>query len=96
MIELTMISTEEELKEFTGLTHKGLWNAGFDLDDWDVCFVSSTRLVGPPTDDDIEYGYMYGKPIDDAYWLIRRMEGYYIGFKEVQYKGNYFYTVYHA
>ena len=96
MIELKMISTEEDLIKETGLTRDELWDAGFNLDDWDTCFVSETRLVEEATKGDYEYGYEYGEPIDDAYWLIRRMEGYCEGLREVNYAGKYYYTVYHS
>lgn len=96
MIELKMIATEEDLKRETGLDHDGLWDVGFNLDDWDVCFVSKVRLVEEPDEEDRDYGYEYGEPIDDAYWLIRRMESWCVGFEEVVYDGKYYYTAYHS
>ena len=92
MIELTMISTEKKKKKETGLTHDELWDAGFDLDDWDVCFASNVRLVEECTDDD---GSEYYEPIDEAYWLVRQMEYYCVGYDEVEYSGKYYYTVHH-
>ena len=48
MYNLTMFNTEEELCELTGLSSdnycKALWEAGFDLDDWDVGFCSEEPL----------------------------------------------------
>ena len=48
MIELKMITTREDLRKITGLPSdnhdKALWDAGFNLDDWDVCFVSDVEL----------------------------------------------------
>ena len=33
MVNLKMITTEKELREETGLSHEGLWDAGFNMDD---------------------------------------------------------------
>lgn len=44
MIALKMISAESDLQKETGLNHDGLCDAGFYLDDWDVCFVSEKPL----------------------------------------------------
>ena len=38
MYKLTLFTTEDELSELTGLDHDGLWEHGFDLDDWDFGF----------------------------------------------------------
>ena len=89
-----MITTEKELREETGLSHDGLCDAGFNLDDWDVCFVSDTRLIRDMRDD--SDGYEYVEPIDDAYWLVRRMEDYCVGYEETVYQEKYYYTVHHA
>lgn len=45
MLNLKMITKEEDLTKLTGLDHDNLWNEGFDLDDWDVCFVSDRKLT---------------------------------------------------
>ena len=43
---VTFFDTREDLRELTGLPgddyDKALWDAGFDLDDWDWGFVSDT------------------------------------------------------
>ena len=48
MIELKMLTSREDLREITGLPSdnhdEALWEAGFNLDDWDVCFVSDVPL----------------------------------------------------
>lgn len=38
MTDITLFNTEKELSELTGLDHKELWDAGFNLDDWDWGF----------------------------------------------------------
>lgn len=49
MIDLKMLTTREDLRKITGLPSdnhdKALWDAGFNLDDWDVCFVSDIPLT---------------------------------------------------
>lgn len=89
MISLKMTSKREDINEWTGLTDDELWEAGFDLDDWDVCFESDVRLVG-----DIEEGW--SEPKNDAWWLVRTMDNYCVGYKEVEYNGKWYYTVHHS
>lgn len=42
MIDLVMFNTVEDLAKLTGLStdnhNQALWDAGFDLDDWDLGF----------------------------------------------------------
>ena len=38
MVNVTIFDTSEELEQLTGLTHKELWENGFNLDDWDWGF----------------------------------------------------------
>ena len=84
MIELKMLTSREDLRKITGLPSdnhdEALWDAGFNLDDWDVCFVSDV-----PLEED-----------DDAYWLLMRMESYCVGYEHVEYGGKYFYIAYHS
>lgn len=37
---VTFFHTEEQLTALTGLSHDALWEAGFNLDDWDFGFVT--------------------------------------------------------
>lgn len=41
---LVYFKTEEELIKLTGLNHEGLWDNGFDLDDWDFGFAYDIRF----------------------------------------------------
>lgn len=97
MIDLRMISTREDLISETGMTADELWDAGFDLDDWDVCFVSNVRLIEPCDEyDEDGFPIWEPEPIDDAYWLVMRMETYCVGYDEVMHDGKWYYTVHHA
>ena len=53
MIELKMLTSREDLRKITGLPRdnhdEALWDVGFNLDDWDVCFVSDVPLEGTMT-----------------------------------------------
>lgn len=99
MIDLKMITTREELREITGLSSdnhdEALWNAGFNLDDWDVCFVSDVPLTNRngwdyPTED------AWDIPIEDARWLVNQMECYCVGYEHTKYNGKHYYMVYHS
>lgn len=89
MINLRITDNREDIRKWTGLPSdnydEALWNAGFDLDDWDMCIESDVRLV-----DD------YGNSQTDAWWLVNQMEGYCCGYNEVEYNGKWYYTVHHA
>ena len=97
MIELKMLTTREDLCKITGLPsdnhYNALWKAGFDLDDWDVCFVSDIPLTVPEIDED---EHEWDEPIEDAYWLVRRMEDYCCGYSHTEYNGMHYYMVYHS
>ena len=85
MIELKMLTSREDLRKITGLPSdnhdEALWDAGFNLDDWDVCFVSDV-----PLDEDN----------DDAYWLLMQMDSYCVGYEHVEYGGKHYYIAYHS
>lgn len=93
MIELKMLTTEDDLQKVTGLTHDELWEQDFDLDDWDVCFVSDIPLTDTDRDED---DYCWEEPIEDAHWLIYRMENYCVGYEHTEYNGKHYYMVYHS
>ena len=44
MVNIVMYTKPEELEQLTGLSHDKLWDAGFDLDDWDVGFQSDKEI----------------------------------------------------
>lgn len=49
MKTVTFFNTIAELKQLTGLKHRGdLWSVGFNLDDWDWGFVSDTPWTNEP------------------------------------------------
>lgn len=60
MIQLTWFESEKDLQALTGLDHDELWDAGFDLDDWDFGFVTDSILdVGEYMDMNFKCGYYY-------------------------------------
>lgn len=80
MIGLKMFSTEKELSILTGLNHDELWDAGFNLDDWDVGFQTDIELTRK----------------DGAMWLVNQMDNYCVGYEHNEYKGKHYYIVYHS
>lgn len=97
MIELKMLTTREDLRKITGLSSdnydEALWEAGFNLDDWDVCFVSNVPLTIHKED---EYGDEWEEFVDDAYWLLTQMDNYCVGYEYVEHDGKHFYIAYHS
>ena len=47
MVNIVMYTKPEELEQLTGLSHDELWDAGFNLDDWDVGFQCDKPLDSP-------------------------------------------------
>lgn len=93
MINLTMFSTEEDLIELTGLTHDELLANDFNLDAWDVGFVSDVPLTVTRRNDDDEDGGEYEETVSCADWLVRQMEAYCVGYEHVEFKGRHYYLV---
>lgn len=91
MIELKMLTTREDLRKETGLPgdnyDEALWDAGFNLDDWDVCFVSDVPL----TDEDGDCS-----PYSEAWWLILKLECHCVGYEHVEHDGKHYYIAYHS
>ena len=96
MINLRMTDNREDIRKWTGLSGDNhdiaLWEVGFNLDDWDVCFESDIRLFKEYTED----GETWIEPISEAWWLANRMDQYCVGYNEVEYNGKWYYTVHHA
>ena len=92
MIDLKMFSSEKELSILTGLDHEELWDAGFNLDDWDVGFQSDIELTRIEHD---RYD-TWTTSIDVAWWLVNQMDNYCVGYKHNEYKGKHYYMVYHS
>lgn len=93
MINLTMFTTEEDLMKLTGLSRDELWDNDFNTDDWDVGFVSDVPLTTTEYDKDCGE---WKEPVDDAYWLVHRMEEYCVGYTHIEFKGRHYYMVHHA
>ena len=96
MINLRMTDNREDLRAWTGLPadnhDEALWEAGFNLDDWDVCFESDTRLCEEYTEDDSTWT----EPKSEAWWLVTNMDSYCVGYDEVEYNGKWYYMVHHS
>lgn len=89
MTKITWFDTVEELLELTKLPDRNaLWDAGFDLDDWDFGFVSSEPWEPyAPNDDDNHYF---------KFWLMMHMENHCVGYRYVKYKRKHYYVAYHS
>jgi len=98
MITLRITDNIEDIRQWTGLPSdnydEALWNVGFDLDDWDICIESDTRLVREVNAETGERLLL--EPIDEAWWLVNQMDNYCCGYNEVEYNGKWYYTVHHA
>lgn len=93
MKNITLFDTREELRELTGLPgdnyDDALWDAGFNLDDWDFGFVSDTEFS--------EDGWWCGTGANYyEYWLLSNMERHCVGYEHVEYNGRHYYLLYHS
>lgn len=96
MIALRITDNREDIRAWTGLPgdnyDEALWEAGFNLDDWDMCIESDKRLLqelGEGED-------TWTEPVGEAWWLVTQMDAYCCGYTEVEYNGKWYYTVHHA
>lgn len=85
---VTFFDTREELRELTGLPgdnhDEALWDAGFNLDDWDFGFVSDTEWH-----DNWDYPYYQS-------WMVSHMDSYCVGYEHTEFKGKHYYMLYHS
>lgn len=90
MVTLTWFESEKELQELTGLNHNELYDAGFDLDDWDFGFVTDKLL------DKTAYNHMNFEC--DYFFLIKALSTNNISFepKHTEYNGKHYYMSYHS
>lgn len=76
----TFFDTREELRELTELPEDdhdaALWDAGFDLDDWDFGFVSDEPWS--------EEGWFSDQTPYYEYWLLDRMANCCVGYKHTE------------
>lgn len=89
MKTITFFETRKELAELTGLSMdnycSALWDAGFNLDDWDWGFVS-----------DVEWNE-YGEHTSSyEWWLLMKMGDYCVGYEHTKYNGKHYYLLYHS
>lgn len=87
---IIFFDTREELAELTGLSMENhcsaIWDAGFNLDDWDFGFVSEKEWL--PYSDKKQPYYVE--------WLLRRMEQHCVGYEHIKYNGKHCYMAYHS
>lgn len=84
---VTFFDTRKDLLELTGLHDMdSLWEAGFNLDDWDFGFVSDTEW----SDD-----WFDGCPYFE-YWLLTHMDRHCVGYEHTEYNGKHYYMLYHS
>lgn len=97
MINLRITDNREDIRAWTGLPEdnhdEALWEAGFNLDDWDICIESDERLI---KEADFGTGERWIEPVPEAWWLVLQMDNYCVGYNEVEYNGKWYYTVHHA
>lgn len=87
MKTVTFFDKREELLILTGLPNSdALWEAGFNLDDWDFGFVSDVEW-----DDSWEDSHRYYE-----YWLLNHMGMRCVGYEHTEYNGKHYYMSYHS
>lgn len=88
---ITFFSTREELREMTGLPgdnhDRALWDAGFNLDDWDFGFMTDREWN--------EEAWFCSGPYYE-YWLLQHMINHCVGYSHTEYNGRHYYMTYHS
>ena len=88
MMTITFFDTEEELLELTGILRRDdLWDADFDLDDWDFGFMCQDEW----------HSYWDGN-CSHYYeeWMLNHMDNHCVGYRHVEYRGKHYYMAYHS
>ena len=101
MLSIKWFETLADLQELTGLSRDALWDAGFNLDDWDFGVQCDKKLHADPTPEDIASGHAYEDQLVvdwdlPGYRLMFWMQDHCCGAGYVYFKGMHYYLVYHA
>lgn len=87
MKTVIFFESRSELCALTGLSpdnyHSALWDAGFNLDDWDFGFVCDTE---------------WNESSSSYYerWLLMHMDNHCVGYRHTEYDGKHYYMLYHS
>ena len=95
---LTLFSTIADLEHLTGLSYEGLWEAGFDLDDFDFGLSSDVPLhTYERADDwpDSDPGIIAGTGDMAADWIVSSMTHHRGEPLITEYDGRYWYLLHH-
>lgn len=86
---VTFFHTEEQLSALTGLSHDALWEAGFNLDDWDFGFVTVQEWPDPES--------MWGGDHHYYQWyILNLLSCNCCAVEHVEWQGRHYYMRYHA
>ena len=101
MLRFTWFETLDELQSLTGLTREQLWDAGFNLDDWDFGIRCNKILHEVPSKSDIEAGEYHEDELivdydREGYWLMQHMLNHCVGPDYVKFGRWHYYLVHHA
>lgn len=90
MKTITWFENAKDLQELTGLEYMELWDAGFNMDDWDFGFCTDEEL------DLNAYDYMDFKC--GYYYLMKALVENNRAFepKHTEYNGKHYYMCYHS
>lgn len=89
MTTVTFFDTDDELLELTGMLRRDdLWEAGFNLDDWDFGFVSDTEWS--------TFWDGHGNTRYFEEWMLMHMDSYGVGHRHTEYRGKHYYMAYHS
>jgi len=86
---VTFFDNERQLQALTGLDHNGLWDAGFDLDDWDYGFVTVEEWPDPDG--------TWSANVPEYQWhLPMLISANCCDFTHTEWQGRHYYMRYHA
>ncbi len=99
MDELIFFDSEEDLKLLTGLSSDELWEHGFNLDDWDWGFCTSSDCFKRVEDEFGSSTYVLDESKRYPYYffhLLMWMENYCVGYCATKYNDKTYFTLHHS
>ncbi len=93
-LQAIIFDDEKDLQELTGLNHDQLWDAGFDLDDWDFGIVADESFTTQYAEESVKpvSCLNYGEIPESIQWMFDSC----FCIRHVEYNGKHYTMAYHS